>query len=111
LSTRKPFKKTPRISRVIAAKRAAVKRSRRRATEKQSQQYLDLVAPPSSRQASIYGELHRITLTLDAVTIERLKEVGGGSASDGARRLARWSGAGQPEAVVIAKSVAPKGEL
>jgi hypothetical protein len=88
MTVRKPFKKTPRISRVIAAKRTAVKRARRRATEKQSQQYLDMAAP-SSRQASIYGELFRITLTLDAFTIERLKQVGGGSASDGARRLAR----------------------
>jgi hypothetical protein len=103
----KPFKKPPRISRVIAAKRAAVKRSRRRATEKQSQQYLDLVAPPSSRQASVYGELHRITLTLDAVTIETLKQVGGGSASDGARRLARIHQPEGPQINAAEKRVEP----
>ena len=82
------MKKVPRISRVIAGKRSAL--ARKRPTEKQSQQYLDMMAPPpSSRQASVYGELHRITLTLDAFTIERLVSIGGGSASEGARRLAR----------------------
>jgi hypothetical protein len=94
MTARKPFKKAPRISGVIGAARvrARAKSARRRATEKQSQQYLDMAAPPpSSRQASIYGELFRITLTLDAFTIERLKTIGGGSASDGARRLARLS--------------------
>ena len=74
-------------SRVISRKRAPVKRLRKRATPKQAQQYLDMVAPPGRPVGPL--ALRKVTLTLDNGTTTYLRQVGDGSMSEGTRRLAR----------------------
>ncbi len=77
-------------SRVISKKRAAVKRLRQRATPKQTQRYLDMVAAPG-RPPGPWGQLRKATLTLDPPTMIELRRVGDGSMSEGTRRLAKES--------------------
>ena len=80
--------KLKKVSRVIAGKRKAMaKRTSQRATPKQTQQYLDMVAPPGRPVGPL--ALRKVTLTLDNGTTAYLRQVGDGSMSEGTRRLAR----------------------
>lgn len=83
------IKTAARVSTVIARKRAGLLRQLKRPTGSQIRNAMDWASP--SGQSAFYGKLTRVALTLDVQTLGELRRVGGGSASDGARRLARQS--------------------
>jgi hypothetical protein len=85
--------KTRAAGRARAAKKSAAQRKavgekmKRRATEKQTRAILEGYA--TVRQADVYGELRKVTLSLDGFTTDVLRQVGRGSMSEGARHLTR----------------------